>query len=438
MNRLVGYIENWSFHDSYGIITDNDLKYIEPYTDVILSFIVLCKQADSRNPKLPDPLETFDGNFYYAGAPIISTGQVQMNTMAAKEFWNTTKGWIQKINGSKKVLLSIGGWFDLQTTPRLSTGKKLIDIFLQNISALLREVKIDGLDFDWEHLAVVGGQSVTQDEALDKCMFLGYLLASIKSKFGILVTYTTRSNSFYPYQFEGSNKSTWGSDREGYGVALGAYAFEKNQNMSADQIAMMYSYSALPSDLNLNKYIDAIHIMAYDGSVGKLASNNCYTNSDYSDMLQKTKVVLRANFSLVTLGFSLGKQAFPCLSSGAPCSSPCSVTNGDFADATSLSNVTPIFDIVSSYDGRGIFIWGANEFAGADPNCRQNQTCMADYSLAFAKAYLKYVKSKCRSCVGSTLVVKSLKYLIPIILLGIIGVILLIILFAVFTGHGRD
>jgi hypothetical protein len=412
----MGYLELWSFFNNYGTVTQQDIDYIQPYNELTLSFIVLWSQPDSAHPILPPSDSSFDGNFYYGGAPIVQAGSIVSDTPRAKEFWSIANQWssiAQQYN--KKFIISFGGWLDIQATPRLSSGKAEFDLILKGIDALANSsVKFSGLDFDWEHLAVVnqGGSNVelSAEVALDKCMFLGYLLAAIKAaRPDLLLTYTTRSNTFYPFVNKGSNGTLWGSDREGVGVALGIYFYAKfpNYDWSVGDFqahiadlglsTQMRAFTPLSAEVQsaLQKTLYGVNLMAYDGAVGTLAQNGCYSLDDYDSVLSRS-VEISGSPKILMLGFEPIKQAAPC-SSGKPCNSFCDFNKPglDGLDVSAVkSAATPLFELINSKKIAGIFIWGMNEFAGEDNSnvCLTARTgkCMADYALVLARAYADF------------------------------------------------
>ena len=405
--RLIGYLELWSFFNRYGTVTSQDIEYIKPYTDIIFSFIVLWAQPDSMHPVLPPSDSTFDGNFYYGGGSIISRGAKITNTPRAQEFWSIADQWSTILHqNNKKFIISFGGWLDIQATPQLlaEDAKTLYDGFMLNLDTLLSVLPIDGVDFDWEHLAVINvagaNEQVEQYIALQKCMFLGYLMANIKRRYPHLsLNYTTRSNTFYPFMHEGSHGTLWGSDREGVGVALGMYLYSVYPEFTwpagydvSSYVQLMYSSDGLDKSVvqSLTSILSGITLMTYDGSVGSLALKGCYTLDEYEAVLSQT-IDIMDSAHLLFIGIEPIKQAVPCADQ-RPCSSFCDLNGPDTLNLNIVKGLlTPVYALIQKYKTGGLFLWGINEFVNADNmnTCLTARTfnCMADYALVLARAY---------------------------------------------------
>ena len=399
MNRLNGYVEFWSFKGDYGVVTAEDVKYIKPYTDITLGFVVMYKQPDSKNPIVPPMDSTFDGSLYYGGAPIVTSGALSEEAGAAAEFWKTLGQW-SRVIGNRNFFLSIGGWLDSQSTPRLSAddSSSKLESYLKNIVALLESMKsrgiaINGIDFDWEHIAVLYNGQNNQEEqavALDKCLFLGYLMASLKkAKPDLLITYTTRSNFIYPYQYEGSNRTLWGSDREGYGVAYGIHIGTTQAAVNADMLAGMYSSDTLPPEVitSFKNTLYSVNVMCYDSPVGNISKDGCYTLDDFKSLATNYKAQ-GIPLELVSIGFEQLRQANGQFSSLCVLGGISAAEKVDQLDTNAVANaIAPTVSYLKDSGVGGAFIWGVNE--GTDINnlnlCDDNK-CMRDYSLVLGNA----------------------------------------------------
>jgi hypothetical protein len=179
---------------------------------------------------------------------------------------------------------------------------------LAYITGIVAQYKLDGLDFDWEHLSnpytcspgdkdnscAAGGRVLctcqqqtcsdySDESSVDRCMFLGYLMQRISAA-GIFVSYTTRANSFT--NFESRAQIAEGiSDCEGIAVALGT-KWAGGDIQTEIQIFKNARAGIIDSTIKTINLPFMINFMTYDGAVGNLGkSGNKFNWNDINSII---------------------------------------------------------------------------------------------------------------------------------------------------------
>lgn len=356
MPNTIGYIENWR------PIQPN---YFTPYDVLVYSFITL---SPTDGTGKPPPLDKkWDGSFYYATSKIVYNGAIYTGDKFSTEGLRALSTSFNAVkNSSKQFSISIGGWSDLQNTPNLTdlSAKDNRDAIVNNLGALSSYLNIVPsqlyVDFDWEHLGFHIGSNgehvnVKQTDKINKCLFLGWTLAAV-AKAGFNVSYTTRVNSFYPFQ-QGKE-----SDVEGVIVSYGSLF---NEGAGAVDFVSKILDKIQSKDYTPNveffKTIKYINLMAYDGATGLLARNGCYTLSDYRSIVSAlTTTVGAENLDVFVVGFEPIRQASECIGARKMCSSACLLDT----QGIQIETVEKIWNIFENFGG--ISIWAVNETGFSD------------------------------------------------------------------------
>lgn len=349
MPKTIGYIENWRSLNT---------AYLEPYDIVSYSFITLAPTDGTGKP--PEPSVEWDGAFYYASAKIAYEGQIYTSDKFSEEGLRAlTSSHSTVKNAGKLFSISIGGWSDLQSTPRLTSPNVLQyrDALVQNLRAISEYLSEPAsqlyIDFDWEHLGFhinKGGAHVNVPVAdkVDRCLFLGWIFKELVA-LGCRVSYTTRVNSFYPFQ-NGRE-----SDVEGVAVSYGTlFTGAGAADLVASVVGKFTARNYAPN-LQFFSVVSYVNLMAYDGATGTLSKIGCYSIDDYSTLASALQnVVGQNNLKSFVVGFEPVRQAASC-SGSKMCGSSCLFDT----EGINIDTVGQIWNIFKDFGG--ISIWAVNE-----------------------------------------------------------------------------
>lgn len=321
--RIVGYWENWAFKGSnwkdnssagWNVMAQENGDTLVGCTDTVFSFITLTNGTDAVNP-----LETkWDGtNLYINNQPLFdSDGSIVSDWVngGGNEQYNAITIMLQILlaakNAGQRTVISVGGWSDLQLTPKFTETSS--DKMVQLLTTLATYTSSD-INLDWEHLgsmySLADGTVPNSDEdTVNKCMYLGQVLSGINTK-GVNVSYTTRSNAFVPYL------GGKGSDCEAVAVLLGSswngttdktvyFNTVLSEFKKARSATVGGSYT-IPSTPLPCEYIS---MMTYDGAVGSIASDGQYTYNDMVQVLDNNSKVSGIPLSKLMIGFEPDSQ----------------------------------------------------------------------------------------------------------------------------------
>jgi hypothetical protein len=291
--RVVGYWANWTTWLGF---SETDLHSLKGCTDCMYSFITLAAENNAEDPTR----EPWDGaNLYTNTFPLFKTKDYEdsLNPPLETEGSDGQMGSITQIKqfvqnvheNRKKAHLAIGGWSDTQNTPKFRTDITLAPKLANMFKTLVEDTGADGIDFDWEHLGgwyfgpgYTGPQDQpTIEDKVDRCLFMGYLMR-LMHQIGVKSSYTSRSNTFVPYQYMASTGYVQGSsDCEGVPVSLGG---EYSGSMKdTEAINKFYAYGleefnkSYSPDYQIPPFFpkyEYLAMMTYDGAVGIIANSN--------------------------------------------------------------------------------------------------------------------------------------------------------------------
>jgi hypothetical protein len=356
MPKTIGYIENWR---------PIEPNYFTPYDVLVYSFITL---SPTDGTGTPPPIDrTWDGSFYYANSKIVYNGEIYTgDTFSSEGLRALTSSFNAVKNSSKQFSISIGGWSDLQTTPSLTdlSAKENRDAIVNNIKALAAYLNIAPsqlyIDFDWEHLGFHIGASgahvdVRQVDKINRCLFLGWTIDAV-ARAGFKVSYTTRVNSFYPFQ------QSRESDIEGVIVSYGAFFNDGDSSVEfVSSIVDKIQSKDYSPNAQFFKDVEYINLMAYDGATGLLARNGCYTLSDYRSIVNAlTTTVGAEHLGVFVMGFEPIRQASECAGAQKMCSSACLLDT----QGIQIETIENLWNIFENFGG--ISIWAVNETSFSD------------------------------------------------------------------------
>lgn len=295
---ILGYFENWISDAGWGNISGGEIfALLSPYTHINYMPLLLKYAVSSEgSPPIPGNNEDNDPNqydgFYFDNTPIMNLNNyTQIPQKSPDNSYYRQLSYLSKIckKLNKKISLTIGGWTDIQLTPKFSSDSndKLANSMVNNILLLVKDFELDGIDFDWEHLSryyyesLPNGRQPAIDVIVDRCLFLGRVIKLLRDKSkNLLIFYTTRPNTFFgPIDPNNEkNNTTNTSDREGIIVAAGICYDGKGNRSDYIQkyIPVKLGTKQLDTDFNWDTVFNTIsyvNSMSYDARSGDYCDN---------------------------------------------------------------------------------------------------------------------------------------------------------------------